>query len=126
MATRVFNKRTGQHQDFNTREEADRYISDNYEDPNFYQGSLPELIVTPAEWQKDFHKNFGTSEIRKRVIRSLPREIARTKYNKQLKQLYDSTLSVINNYDAGKISKQNFTTEREKLTQRKKNKQQIL
>lgn len=51
MAVRVLNKKTGKYQDFETREEADKYISENYEDPNFYQGELPEVIVRTPEAQ---------------------------------------------------------------------------
>lgn len=44
--TVVRDAKTGEEIRFDTRQEANDYISSNYSDPNFYQGELPELIVT--------------------------------------------------------------------------------
>lgn len=35
-------------------------------------GTLPEVVVTPEEWQKDFSKNFADARIRKNIYRGMP------------------------------------------------------
>ena len=35
-------------------------------------GTLPEIVVTPEEWQKDFSKNFANARIRQNVYRGMP------------------------------------------------------
>lgn len=37
-----------------------------------YAGTLPEVVVVPEKWQKDFSENFGDARIRRNVYRSMP------------------------------------------------------
>lgn len=47
--TVVRDRRTGEELVFDTRKEADEYISSAYSDPTFYQGELPELVVNARQ-----------------------------------------------------------------------------
>ena len=38
----------------------------------YYAGTLPEVVVVPEKWQKDFSENFGDAKIRRNVYRSMP------------------------------------------------------
>lgn len=64
----VRDRRTGEDVTFNSRQEADEYISSNYSDPNFYQGELPELTVTAKrprslleQGAANFEETFGVT-----------------------------------------------------------------
>ena len=41
-------------------------------DEVYYAGTLPEVVVVPEKWQKDFSENFGDARIRRNVYRSMP------------------------------------------------------
>lgn len=41
-------------------------------DDAYDAGTLPEVVVTPEEWQKDFSKNFADARIRKNIYRGMP------------------------------------------------------
>lgn len=38
----------------------------------YYAGMLPEVVVVPEKWQKDFSENFGDARIRRNVYRNMP------------------------------------------------------
>lgn len=67
----VRDRNTGKEVEFNTRQEADDYISTNYNDPSFYQGELSELNVIGRkprsviehieQGAKNFEETFGVS-----------------------------------------------------------------
>lgn len=64
--TTVVDRITGKRVHFDTREEADNYVTANYQDPNFYQGELPELVVTAKrptglleQGARNFEETFG-------------------------------------------------------------------
>lgn len=64
--TTVVDRATGQRMHFNTRDEANDYVTANYLDPNFYQGELPELTVTARrpvglleQGARNFEETFG-------------------------------------------------------------------
>lgn len=52
MVFKLKDRKTGNELEFSSKEERQKYIEENYEDPNFYQGSLPELVVRTPEAQK--------------------------------------------------------------------------
>lgn len=64
--TIVRDAKTGKDIPFNTRQEADDYISENYSDPNFHLGELPGITVTARKprsiWEQgasNFEETFG-------------------------------------------------------------------
>lgn len=64
MNTQVKDKRTGEVKTFDTREEADNYISQHYEDPNFYGGQLDEVVVRPKRSAlSNFYNNSGLDNL---------------------------------------------------------------
>lgn len=64
--------------------------------------ALPEIIVTPENWQKDFIDNFANKEFRNRIYSDLRHNVPRENYNVALENIYNNTPKDLNRKEINK------------------------